>query len=66
MPETHRIRTISPEDFQKTLEKYDALIPEKLSELEDQRLRIIPETLSERKPAYLTKTEVQTLVDWKL
>ena len=66
MLEKYYIETISAEDFDAVLKTYDDQVPEKLHKLEDQRLHIISKALSERKPAYLTKTEVQTLVDWKL
>lgn len=60
--------TISYADFVKLLETYKNVVPTKLEELEEQRLKIIPKALSERTGdgAHLTKAELQTLVDWKL
>lgn len=66
MLEKHHIEAISAEEFTAVLASYDDEVSEKLHKLEEQRVHTIPKALSERKPAYLTKPEVQTLVDWKL
>lgn len=66
MLEQHYSETISDADFAAILQSYPDQVPQKLDELEQQRLVSIPKALSERKPAHLTKLEVQTLVDWKL
>jgi hypothetical protein len=60
---------ISNHDFEQTLAQYPETVPSKLADLEEQRLSTIPAKLKERKAkgnAYLTKSEVATLVDWKL
>jgi hypothetical protein len=51
------------------LSQYPETVPSKLADLEEQRLSTIPTVLAQRRSegqAYLTKTEVATLVDWKL
>ena len=60
------IDVINLDDFNGLLVKYKDVVPDKLEELEKQRLEIIPKALAERTDAHLTKTEVQTLLDWKL
>ena len=60
---------IAGSDFDDILSKYPDTVPAKLADLEEQRLSTIPKALAERRAegqAYLTKTEVATLVDWKL
>lgn len=51
------------------LHSYEAHVPEKIHGLEEIRLREVPETLDQRKKdsnAFLEKTEVTALVEWKL
>lgn len=57
---------ISLEEFEALLDKYSEHVPTKLAELEEERLRSIPAALTKRKEASLQKTEVQSLVEWKL
>lgn len=60
---------ISGSDFEDILSQYPDVVPSKLADLEEQRLSVIPGVLAERRAegkAYLTKSEVATLVDWKL
>lgn len=60
---------ISGNDFEDILSQYSDVVPSKLADLEEQRLSVIPDNLAERRSegkAYLTKSEVATLVDWKL
>ena len=60
---------ISGSDFEDILSQYPDVVPSKLADLEEQRLSVIPDVLAERRSegkAYLTKSEVATLVDWKL
>lgn len=55
--------------FQNHLHSYEAHVPEKIYGLEEIRFRELPETLEQRKKAggaFLEKTEVTTLVEWKL
>ena len=55
--------------FQLHLHSYEAHVPEKIHGLEEIRLKEIPETLDQRKKdsdAFLEKTEVTALVEWKL
>jgi uncharacterized protein YktA (UPF0223 family) len=67
MDDTYDYETITYETFFESLESYKELVPSKLDELEEQRLKIIPKALSERADdAHLKKAEVQKLVDWKL
>ncbi|KAL1302630.1 hypothetical protein AAFC00_003001 [Neodothiora populina] len=61
-----RCDTIGLKRFKAELDGYGDVVPEKVGELEQQRLEIIPRALAEREIAYLTKAEIQTLVDWKL
>lgn len=61
--------SISQADFDDILAQYLDIVPSKLADLEEQRQKIIPSRLSERKAngrGFLTKDEVATLVDWKL
>ena len=60
---------ITGSDFEDILSQYPDTIPAKLADLEKQRLSTIPNVLAKRRAqgqAFLTKTEVATLVDWKL
>lgn len=48
---------------------YHSHVPEKIQGLEELRLKAIPETLVQRKKdggSFLEKTEVTSLVEWKL
>lgn len=66
MLKQHYPENIEPVEFESILDSYRDEVPERLAELEKQRLEIIPAALSERDATHLTKKEVQTLVDWKL
>ncbi|KER00409.1 hypothetical protein AUEXF2481DRAFT_34611 [Aureobasidium subglaciale EXF-2481] len=67
MDESHDHETITYDTFTQLLKSYKDLVPSKLDELEEHRLETIPKALSERTDdAHLKKSEVQTLVDWKL
>ena len=60
---------INHSTFQSHLHRYEAHVPEKIHGLEEIRLREVPETLDQRRKdgsAFLEKTEVVALVDWKL
>ncbi len=51
------------------LDAYPDYVPEKIQALTEMRLREVPETLAQRAQtgaAYLEKTEVTALVEWKL
>lgn len=61
------IEEINLETFQSILARYDSITPAKLVSLDEQRYTIIPAAVADRgKTAYLTKSELVTLVEWKL
>lgn len=63
----HSYDTITYDTFSRLLESYKEHVPKKLDELEEQRLKVIPEALSERTDdAHLKKIELQKLLEWKL
>lgn len=69
MESQYSFRKISEGDFDDILSQYDEVVPSKLAQLEEERLVTIPASLAARKKdskAYLSKSEVATLVDWKL
>ena len=63
---------ISLSTFKRVLAKYDDYIPEKLSQLEQLRLKTIPDAITNRARdheedgAYIEKGEFKNLVEWKL
>lgn len=60
---------IKYEEVQELVSCYQFHVPPKLQALEDIRLNEVPETLAQRKKdgaAFLEKTEVTALVEWKL
>ncbi len=57
---------ISLDTFQGILARYQEKIPDTLQDLETQRLVVIPEALKSRSPQHITKTELETLMRWKL
>jgi len=57
---------IDASTFNEVLEQYPTVVPEKLADLEEQRLNIIPNALKERDPPFLTMAELTVLMDWKL
>ncbi|KAH7380018.1 hypothetical protein BKA66DRAFT_465541 [Pyrenochaeta sp. MPI-SDFR-AT-0127] len=61
------IDTISLDAFNDVLSRYPSAVPDKLQELDTLRYDTIPSTVVERQDAaYLTKDEVEKLVEWKL
>jgi len=70
IPAKRTVTEITPKTFKDILEKYHSTVPEKVKDLEEERLHRIPEALAKRKKdgsdAYLTWGEVVKLVDWKL
>jgi len=69
MAKKYAFETIDKTTFNALLEQYQDVIPQKLAELEKQRLITVPSKLGERRSGgdpYLDKDEVATLVDWKL
>lgn len=60
---------ISYEEFQLYLRLYEQYLPPKIEGLEKLRLEEVPEVLEARRAtgdAFLEKTEVQALIEWKL
>ncbi|KAK8210329.1 hypothetical protein M8818_003497 [Zalaria obscura] len=68
MDPSHHPNVIDASSFDALLDAYPSTVSSKLDELEKARLETIPAALEQRKSsdAYLEKSEVQTLVDWKL
>ncbi|KAF2269240.1 hypothetical protein CC78DRAFT_529465 [Lojkania enalia] len=63
------IESITLVSFNEILSRYPSTVPEKLQELDTLRYDTIPSTLAKRKvdgDAYLAKSEVENLVEWKL
>ena len=60
---------VSYDDIQATVNRYKSHVPSKISGLEKLRLEEVPEVLKQRKAdgdAFLEKTDVTSLVEWKL
>ena len=60
---------ISYDDIQNIVHRYESHVPPKISALEKLRVEEVPEILELRKregEAFLEKTEVTALVEWKL
>lgn len=60
---------IKLEDFSSYLKTYNSVVPSKIQGLQELRLRQIPEVLEQRRKdedAFLEKTELTSLVEWKL
>jgi len=66
MESKHTFGEIDAPTFGELLQQYASFVPEKLADLEQQRLHVIPEALKARDLAFLTKSELATLMDWKL
>ena len=67
MDSSESIDAIDPATFDDLLQQYPIIVPEKLFSLDKQRYETIPDSLKQQEgPAYLTKEQVATLVDWKL
>jgi len=64
-----RAESINHIDFRFQLRFYEDLVPKSLKDLEELRLRGIPEVLAQRRKdgnAFLERNEVTALVEWKL
>lgn len=64
-------KNIDKDAFQAILERYDALVPERLSDLETFRLKELPKILETRREnnkgsTWMEKDELVKLVEWKL
>jgi hypothetical protein len=64
-------QAIDEETLNDVLSRYDEHVPDKLKDLDEARYEEIPDALAERKAAsssqaYLSKDEVERLVEWKL
>ena len=60
---------ITYDSIQSTSQRYEYHVPSKITALDRLRLRDIPEVLEQRKAdghAFLEKTKVVSLVEWKL
>lgn len=69
MKSSSNAANINQEAIRTHLSSYETFIPTSLQGLEKFRLDEVPETLAQRKKdgdAFLDKTEVITLVEWKL
>ena len=69
MANEYAAESIDKSTFNTLLDQYQDVVPQKLAELENQRLSMIPSTLGTRRSdgkPYLFKDEVVTLIDWKL
>ncbi|KAK3175298.1 hypothetical protein OEA41_002545 [Lepraria neglecta] len=69
MKDTDSPTKITLKSLQTHLQSYESHVPEKIQGLESLRLNEIPEILAQRKKdgdAFLEKTEVTSLVEWKL
>jgi hypothetical protein len=60
------ITSIDLKTFNETLSRYPSTIPNKLRDLDAQRYDTIPHALAQRDVPFLTKEEVEKLVEWKL
>ena len=69
MKDSQKPETILFAEFEANRDAYESFIPPELRELDDFRLHGIPKLLEERKKegeAFLEKTELANLMDWKL
>lgn len=69
MKAADRPSQISSDTLHTHLLSYDSHVPEKIHELEEIRLKEVPDTLNQRKmdgETFLEKAEVTALVEWKL
>ena len=69
MKESNLITAISYKDFKHHVAGYSSTVPKDLESLEEQCRETIPSILAQRKEdgeAYLDKTEVTILLEWKL
>ncbi len=69
MKSSHSAHNISYDDVQTKLHRYESLVPAKILGLEKSRFEDVPEVVNQRKSegeAFLEKTEVTALVEWKL
>lgn len=65
-----RANSITLESFSRILARYETTVPERLHDLDSHRYTSIPAALAKRSTdegsPYLTKPEVEKLVEWKL
>lgn len=71
MPRTLEVDSISPNDFEGVLQRYESHIPSNLKDLEILRMRSVPKSLESRRhdknsKPWLEKKELEQLVEWKL
>ena len=71
MPRTLEVDSISPNDFEIVLQRYESHIPSNLNDLETVRLKSVPKSLESRRndtksKPWLEKKELEQLVEWKL
>jgi len=69
MDSSHNADNITYHSIHWTSKRYEEVVPSKISGLDGLRLRDIPEVLNQRKidgEVFLEKTEVVSLVEWKL
>lgn len=70
MPPSLHYKHITKDTFLDVLSRYPAIAPVKLRELDTLRYETIPATVAQRAAndgkAYLTKDEVEKLMEWKL
>jgi hypothetical protein len=67
MERRNAFSSITLKEFAATLSQYASIVPEKLRDLDEARYNTIPSRLSKEKDNNsLSKSEVATLVDWKL
>jgi hypothetical protein len=63
----HHINKITLSTFKDAVSRYTPAVPENLLDLDTLRYITVPSTIAERhKEPYLTKSEVEKLVEWKL
>lgn len=69
MDSSHNADNITYHSIHWTSKRYEEFVPSQISGLDGLRLRDIPEVLNQRKidgEVFLEKTEVVSLVEWKL
>lgn len=65
----HSWKSITRADIHQALQLYESVLPEKVKDLDNFRLKDIPGVLAKRKEegnSYLVKDEVEKLIEWKL
>lgn len=67
MKDSNAFDQIDPATIDSVLKEYPNVVPAKLSKLDDQRYNVIPTAVKKQTDDIsLSKSEVATLVDWKL